>query len=174
MLTAKLQDTANTYFIKSTETTDRSCGSCSLCCKLLIIDDPELEKEANVWCQHCKPGKGGCAIYNQHCPSICETFLCDWMKGYLPDYWKPDKCKMVVSPSNHGDYPAIQVDSSFPGQWRKAPYYSDIMNLARGYGCITVIDGKKTFYYVNGEWKEVVTGTLRDLREWEKKQKEKA
>jgi hypothetical protein len=38
-------------------TTLRSCGTCSLCCKLYEIS--ELNKPARVWCRHCRPRQGG-------------------------------------------------------------------------------------------------------------------
>src|SRR5436305_14221849 len=39
----------------------RSCGDCTLCCKLLSIT--ELEKPIGKWCPHCEIGKG-CKIYD--------------------------------------------------------------------------------------------------------------
>ena len=56
----------------------RACGACSLCCKLLQIDEPELKKPANEWCRHCRPGKGGCAIYDER-PPVCRDFACEWL-----------------------------------------------------------------------------------------------
>ena len=62
-------------------TQERPCGSCSLCCKLMSVGDgPDAEKNAwfvkpgGVWCPYCKPGKGGCSIYEQR-PVECRTFL---------------------------------------------------------------------------------------------------
>jgi hypothetical protein len=39
----------------------RSCGTCSLCCKLPYV--AELNKPINTWCPHARPGHGGCSIY---------------------------------------------------------------------------------------------------------------
>src|SRR5262245_34979797 len=67
--------------------TGRQCGDCSLCCKLLNID--ELNKPANTWCQHCRPGKGGCSIYADR-PPDCRTFACGWLTHpEFGDIWKP-------------------------------------------------------------------------------------
>ncbi len=49
----------------------RSCGACSMCCYVPPIDEPEIKKEANVWCRHCRPGHGGCSIYEQRPASCC-------------------------------------------------------------------------------------------------------
>jgi hypothetical protein len=37
----------------------RSCGSCTLCCKLMpvLLDDGE-DKPAGEWCKHCTKGVG--------------------------------------------------------------------------------------------------------------------
>src|SRR5262245_12210699 len=55
--------------------TGRACGQCSLCCKLLHVK--ELDKPANRWCQHCRPGKGGCSIWGAT-PEICKSYFCGW------------------------------------------------------------------------------------------------
>ena len=75
--------------------TGRSCGTCSLCCKL-----PELEalnKPANTWCQHCPTGKGGCAIYPDR-PEKCQNFGCGWLTDpALGDTWFPARAKMYLT-----------------------------------------------------------------------------
>src|SRR5260221_8810535 len=60
---------------------DRSCGTCSLCCSLLRIDEPEIKKPANEWCRQCRPGHG-CSIYAQR-PPVCRKFKCAWLTGEL-------------------------------------------------------------------------------------------
>ena len=74
----------------------RSCGSCSLCCKLLVID--ELDKPPDTWCPHCKPGRGGCSIYADRPPS-CRLFRCGWLdsKGSVGDEWIPRAAKWSSS-----------------------------------------------------------------------------
>jgi hypothetical protein len=68
----------------------RSCGECSLCCKLVQPD--ELPATAiGEWCPHCKPGDGGCMIYPDR-PRSCREFLCLWrMKTNIPDHVRPDR-----------------------------------------------------------------------------------
>src|SRR6266446_2166622 len=74
-------------------TTSRTCGRCSLCCKLLPI--AVLDKQANLWCQHCKPGNG-CSIYNRR-PQVCRDYHCGWLLGVLNDNWYPTNCHMIMT-----------------------------------------------------------------------------
>ena len=107
----------------------RDCGSCSLCCRVLDID--ELKKPGGQWCKHCRPGNGGCSIYSDR-PSICRTFACRWIiDPSVEDYWFPKHSKMVVDerfdPSGSGASAIIiSVDPGYPNRWREAPYYNDI------------------------------------------------
>ena len=72
---------------------ERSCGSCSMCCKFFSI--PEVNKHPNEWCQHCRPGKGGCAIYADR-PKVCSEFECWWKSDLVDDEWYPARSKMVL------------------------------------------------------------------------------
>ena len=54
----------------------RSCGECSLCCKLLRIE--AFNKPVGTWCSHCAPGRGGCTIYETR-PTECRDFYCAWL-----------------------------------------------------------------------------------------------
>ena len=75
--------------------TGRSCGTCSLCCKLPEI--VVLNKPTNAWCQHCKPGKGGCGIYQTR-PEKCQNFGCGWLTNLsFYDDWFPARAKLYVT-----------------------------------------------------------------------------
>jgi hypothetical protein len=116
-----------------TAVTGRSCGDCSLCCKLMTID--ELDKPANQWCKHCKPGRGGCTIYEAR-PNVCRGFACGWLvSDAYSDEWKPTRSKMVVHYTGAKDgmsmrHFEIYVDPAEPARWRQAPYYDDIKAFA--------------------------------------------
>src|SRR5215831_7728616 len=71
----------------------RSCGDCSLCCKVMGI--AALDKPEGVWCGHFARGVG-CAIYADR-PQECRAFVCQWLvnANFGPE-WKPNKCKMVL------------------------------------------------------------------------------
>ena len=105
----------------------RSCGSCTLCCKLLAI--PELGKARNEWCTHCDVGSG-CRIYEDR-PAPCREFYC----GYLTwstagDHWFPARSKMVIAAECDGERVVIHVDPARPNAWRQQPYYADLKRWA--------------------------------------------
>jgi hypothetical protein len=107
---------------------DRSCGTCTLCCKVFHI--PELDKPAGAWCRNCVQG-AGCGIHATR-PSQCRDFFCLWlMDGSMPAEWKPERSKMVLSlfPANGFIY--AQVDPGSPQAWRKAPYYDALRRWAK-------------------------------------------
>src|SRR5262249_32408898 len=137
----------------------RRCGSCSLCCRLL--DVPEISKPKDDWCQHCRPGKGGCSIYDQR-PQICRAYACGWLLGHLQDDWFPPKAKMIVDV--HYDKKAVAyfvriiVDPRCPNRWREQPYYSDIKQIT-----LRALQGKivpdmmvQTVIAISGKWTKIV------------------
>ena len=104
----------------------RSCGECSLCCKLPRIE--AFDKPVGVWCAHCAPGRGGCTIYETR-PDECRTFLCAWLTSpALGPEWRPNKCKMFVR--HEGNLIAIHVDPGDPQAWRREPFFRQIKAFA--------------------------------------------
>ena len=98
----------------------RSCGTCTLCCKLLRI--AEIDKPHGVWCSHARPGQG-CAIYADR-PKECRTFHCGYLAAPdLPDDWHPVKSKIVLVAEPGGGVTAV-VDPGRADAWRQEPYYS--------------------------------------------------
>jgi hypothetical protein len=146
--------TANIFAARIAEgraATGRSCGTCSLCCKLYTIE--EIEKPADKWCQHCKPGNGGCGIYADR-PLSCSNFACNWLvMPSMGDEWFPAKSKMVAVMATVGNTTTmrIAVDPTAPGRWREEPYFSQIKEMARVGLCddlawtVEVRDGKCHF-----------------------------
>ena len=85
------------FIAGQTASTGRSCGSCSLCCKLLQVNDSPFFKPAGKWCEHCRPGNGGCAIYDQR-PELCRAWVCGWLlHPTVGDEWQPTRSKMVIN-----------------------------------------------------------------------------
>lgn len=102
----------------------RQCGECSLCCKVPHI--PEVKERPGQWCPHCRPGNGGCSIYDMR-PDVCQRFNCEWLLNEsVPDYWKPSKSKMVIY--EIGDRWIIDCDHG--AKWLDEPYNSDIKRIA--------------------------------------------
>ena len=61
----------------------------------MIVDSPELTKQAGVLCANCISAKG-CAIYDDR-PQVCRTFLCGWRQLPLAEEWRPDRCEIIVT-----------------------------------------------------------------------------
>jgi hypothetical protein len=96
----------------------RACDTCTLCCKVIAIED--FAKPPGVWCRHCVRGKG-CGIYETR-PSSCRTFFCEWMLApSLGPEWKPERAKFALVIGDGGHLTAF-VDPGFPGAWRASPY----------------------------------------------------
>lgn len=113
--------------------TGRVCGDCSLCCKLLAIE--ELGKVEGQWCRHCRPGAGACTIYEER-PPACQTFACRWLvQPSIGDAWHPMVCRMVVftAPDQNmgGVMLAVYVDPARPSSWRGQPYHAQLVEWAR-------------------------------------------
>jgi hypothetical protein len=130
---------------------ERSCGKCSMCCKFFII--PEVDKAKDEWCRHCRPGKGGCMIYDQR-PDVCKTFECMWKHNpMVGDKWYPARCKMVLLERGPKGI-MVKVDPSFPNAWRKEPYYSELLVWSCEFP-VTVNVGNNAFGLRNGVEREL-------------------
>ena len=77
----------NENFKKKMNLKTRSCGDCTLCCKLPPV--PALKKEGHEWCKHCDIGMG-CKIYKDR-PLDCQAFECFWHAGLTLEEYKPNK-----------------------------------------------------------------------------------
>jgi hypothetical protein len=100
-----------------------------MCCYLLDVDEPQLKKPANQWCQHCTKSKG-CGIYAAR-PDACRVFACMWLVNEnVADIWFPKNSKIVIhSPKQllrEDIRLQFSVDPRFPNRWREEPYFSTI------------------------------------------------
>ncbi len=75
--------------------TDRSCGDCRLCCKLLLVEAPDEDflKPQGKWCEHACDS--GCGIYDRK-PKPCAKFVCAWLNGAFSERDRPDRSHLVV------------------------------------------------------------------------------
>lgn len=124
--------------------THRTCGSCTLCCRLPDID--ELLKPANEWCIHCVDGMG-CKIYQSR-PQTCRDFLCLWMTDpNLGPEWEPTKAHMMVY--TQGPQMTMLVDPAYPDVWKEEPYSAQLrsraLDMAPHGGYIIVFVGDTVF-----------------------------
>jgi hypothetical protein len=74
---------------------NRECGECTVCCTVLLIDDPDFQKLPGVTCPNCKAG-AGCQIYAMR-PGACRGFYCGWRyMAELPEQLRPDRSGIMV------------------------------------------------------------------------------
>lgn len=96
-----------------------TCGTCSMCCKLMAVE--ELNKPVNVWCQHVVKRKG-CGIYSDR-PESCRTFQCLWLRMKdMPEEARPDRCKVMLDAAEQDDgTPALvaMIDPAYPLAWNE-------------------------------------------------------
>lgn len=108
--------------------TDRQCGACTLCCKLLAIE--ALDKPKDSWCVHCRIGSG-CTIYTER-PTPCRTFECGYLLlPTLGEHWFPARSKLILASEEGGQRLIIHVDPARPNAWRDKPYYQEIKAWGR-------------------------------------------
>lgn len=93
------------------------CGTCSMCCRFMEVDDLVPKKEAGTWCHHVIPRKG-CGIY-EHRPASCRKFKCLWLmadeEGVGPSLsTRPDKSKVMMSLDTTGETLVLRVDPAYP------------------------------------------------------------
>lgn len=111
----------------SAMTSERGCGTCTLCCKLMAVQ--ALAKPAGSWCRACAPGKG-CTTYDTR-PSECRTFACLWLQTPgLPESYKPERSKLVMYYANNGEALGVQVDPAQPNAWRAPGVYEYLRRSA--------------------------------------------
>lgn len=120
----------------------RECGSCSLCCKLLVV--PELGKAGGVWCGRFSKGRG-CTAYEER-PESCRVFSCAWLRGGVGEHWRPDRSRMVIGFREDEGRKVMEI-SVDPGcrNYELEPWRSDIERfLGEGrYGVEILVQGKR-------------------------------
>jgi len=118
------------------------CGSCTACCR--VFDVPEVQSKAGDWCKHCAVGKG-CTIYETR-PQTCVDFECLWLmsqsrkdpREVLPPELRPDRCKVVFSPSTNEDIMAATILPGANGTINNKAVLSLIHTLVNGGGNVVI------------------------------------
>lgn len=73
----------------------RTCGDCTVCCKVLKIDAPDLRKASGVTCTFLRKGQG-CSKYADR-PDVCRTWYCGWRRfEWMDTLARPDRCGILV------------------------------------------------------------------------------
>jgi len=115
------------------QTIERQCNDCQLCCKLLPVRSPLLNKESNTKCPHQKFSVG-CLVYNSpRMPSECGLWNCRWLvNDDTAKLSRPDRSHVVidlmpdfiVAQNNETGFKQnleviqIWVDARYPEAWR--------------------------------------------------------
>jgi hypothetical protein len=99
-----------------------ACGSCTACCRVYAI--PTIQKPAGKWCDHCAIGKS-CKIYEER-PTLCVDFECLWLMSQSKDAplaaeLRPDKSKVVFSPTTNEKIMSAITMPGAPDAWRRGP-----------------------------------------------------
>lgn len=137
----------------------RKCGNCSACCT--VVGVAELEKPANVRCEHLGKGKHACKIYDER-PESCAGYQCYWTHGMASWQERPDKVGLIVdaSPQLQAMWGrlAVQVREVWPGASRSKKGDKLIAKLAQegisqpeAVVFILTTDGKRKFVSFNAE-----------------------
>jgi hypothetical protein len=114
--------------------TKRSCGKCSLCCRLMGVPEVKVDHE---WCPHARAGQKaggyGCSIYPRR-PERCWDWHCQWLVDpRFGQHWYPLKSRIIVDVKIENGKPFVMfvVDPDYPNRWREEPWFSDIKTVAR-------------------------------------------
>ena len=101
-----------------------ACGTCTACCRVFAI--PSINKPAGKWCEHCDIGVG-CKVYDNR-PELCVDFACVWLQSHqrakgdelgMPIEMRPDKCRVVFSPTTKDGLMSATTMPGSPDAWRK-------------------------------------------------------
>jgi hypothetical protein len=156
----------------------RSCGSCSLCCKLLPIgreDEMGFLKVANQRCRHQRTNSAGCCKIHAERPFPCRSWSCRWMSDPkatgLP---RPDRCHYVVDSvldhvtvemagkPHQQSVLQVWVDPDFPDAHRDPRLRAYLHMMAEKFRCAALIryDERAAFLLAappitdDGKWHE--------------------
>lgn len=114
----------------------RACGSCSLCCTVLRVD--ELAKPAGRDCVHQRVPTG-CAIHASR-PGICRSYRCLWLQGGLEDDERPDATGGVVDLETTGVGLRLTIREASPGCFDASPALQAIAERFRSSMPVRVTD----------------------------------
>jgi Fe-S-cluster containining protein len=105
---------------------ERACAGCTKCCVSLAVR--ELQKPAFTPCVHL--GDRCCTIYPDR-PPTCQAFKCLWLRGMLPEEFKPEHCGVVFAGSADGKGLIAVVDSGLHIDDLEQPVIVLLHQLAR-------------------------------------------
>ncbi len=114
----------------------RECGTCSLCCTLLRVD--ELTKLGGTDCVHQRP-EGGCGIYERR-PGVCRGYRCAWLQGHFEAEDRPDNIGAVLDFVSQGEQPMLQVHLAHADAFEGSPRLREIAERQRVSLPVRIVD----------------------------------
>ena len=166
----------------------RDCGDCTVCCTVMTINKPEIQKQSGVTCRHCK--ETGCAIYDSR-PPICRAWFCAWRTVEIfDDSWRPDRSGVMPYVETEGISADFELSTGIglmlvgnPLKTVRQRYFQDFvvtgvmssvplhMSLPgpRGHEAATVsLNTEEMVDAIRaGQVKEALERALKILREWD-------
>lgn len=153
---------------------NRSCGGCTLCCKLLPVK--EIGKGANTRCKHQQTGVG-CRVYNTSpMPLSCRVWTCRWLSDpKTANLSRPDRSRYVldimpdqIQATNEDtgeevvkDVIQVWCDPDHPDAYRDPALLDYLYRMFKEYGAFAIIRYNSTDAFVlippdtaGGEWTE--------------------
>ncbi|MCP5059893.1 MAG: YkgJ family cysteine cluster protein [bacterium] len=106
----------------------RACGSCSLCCTVLRVD--ELHKLGGTPCPQLSTSGGGCGIHPTR-PPICRAYRCLWLQGGLEEDDRPDRLAAVTDLLSEGGTTRLAIREAYPGAFDRTPRLQEIAGRFR-------------------------------------------
>lgn len=110
-----------------TPAAERTCGSCSLCCTVLRVD--ELAKLGGTDCPHQRT-EGGCGIYERR-PGICRAYRCLWLRGHFEESDRPDRIGGFLDFVNRGGQLMVEVREARSGSYDASPRLQELAERQR-------------------------------------------
>lgn len=114
----------------------RVCGSCSLCCFVLRVD--ELAKLGGRSCMYVRDG-GGCAVHERR-PEICRAYRCAWLQGAFNEEDRPDALGAVLDWVPRGDSVRLLIRQAKPDAFDRSLRLQQIAEQARESGLVEIRD----------------------------------
>ena len=116
----------------------RECGTCSLCCTVLRVD--ELAKPAGRDCVHQR-GPKGCGVHATR-PAICRSYRCLWLQGGLEDDERPDATGGIVDLETAGIGLRLAIREARPGIFGDSPALQAIAERYRSSMPVRITDAQ--------------------------------
>lgn len=130
----------------------KTCGACSLCCKVLEIT--EFSKAAGTLCGHCEnAGSGGCKIYSAR-PKVCRDYECLW-KGdrQMAAPLRPDRVGTILMEDPDSDEYRAVCDPETPFAWLRPLVFKHLVAMAKNGRTVVAKAGLRSWrIWPSGQW----------------------